>query len=245
MFANDQDTEKIVEPSTWAELAYNGFMWWASAGEQRHGDEAEEAAKDASLLADLISPPQQRRDSFGRRASCSPAARALGDSVSSPTARKMPLGDGANDDQEQDDGDEDEARVELAIIAYFHRLTTSIFGVLADMVQSAGAGADDDDGDDGDDLLDVNLARGAGGDGQGAAGREDAALLPGSAGGEWDEEDGGAGWIRVDSDAMAQMGLDVWSSADAAFVKEVAARYFARKAYVESKGVEVCGLRVC
>jgi hypothetical protein len=51
--------------------------------------------------------------------------------------------------------------------------------------------------------------------------------------------------VRVDSDALAQMGLDVWSKADADFVKELMARYFGRRAYVETKGVEVCGLRVC
>ena len=49
----------------------------------------------------------------------------------------------------------------------------------------------------------------------------------------------------MDSDALAQMGLDVWSKTDADFVREVTGRYFGRKAYVESKGVEVCGLRVC
>ena len=43
----------------------------------------------------------------------------------------------------------------------------------------------------------------------------------------------------------AEMGLDVWSQADADFVGELAGRYFGRRAYVETKGVEVCGVRVC
>jgi hypothetical protein len=41
------------------------------------------------------------------------------------------------------------------------------------------------------------------------------------------------------------MGLDVWSIADAAFVKDLAAAYFRRVARIEGKGVEVCGVRVC
>jgi hypothetical protein len=51
--------------------------------------------------------------------------------------------------------------------------------------------------------------------------------------------------VRVDSEALAEMGLDVWSQTDADFVREVAVRYFGRRAYVETKGVEVCGVRVC
>lgn len=213
----DDETEKIVEPTTWAALAYSGFMWWASAGEQRGSDEVDEAAHDGSLLADLAphAPAPQRRASFN----APPPSASLVDSVSSLTARRT-AGDGKDD--------EDRARIELAIIAYFHRLTTSLLGVMADIVDST------DEGDFiGADLGEVVAAVGETEDGEGAR-----LLLNG-------DGEGSGGWVRVDSDALAQMGLDVWSKADAEFVAELTARYFGRRAYVETKGVEVCGLKVC
>lgn len=213
----DDETEKIVEPTTWAALAYSGFMWWASAGEQRGSDEVDEAAHDGSLLADLAphAPAPQRRASFN----APPPSASLVDSVSSLTARRT-AGDGKDD--------EDRARIELAIIAYFHRLTTSLLGVMADIVDST-----DEDDFIGADLGEVVAAVGEAEDGEGAR-----LLLNG-------DGEGSGGWVRVDSDALAQMGLDVWSKADAEFVAELTARYFGRRAYVETKGVEVCGLKVC
>ncbi|KAK0646647.1 hypothetical protein B0T16DRAFT_458544 [Cercophora newfieldiana] len=218
-FGDDDETEKIVEPTTWAALAYSGFMWWASAGEQRGSDEVDELAHDGALLADLAphgsssSTLPQRRASFG-----APLSAGLIDSVSSLTARRV--GDDGKPTEDQGD-DEERARIELAIIAYFHRLTSVTLGVLADIVDSS----------DDDDMLGVDFEDEDSG--------EDAGLLRPGEGGE------GAGWVRVDSEALAQMGLDVWSKADADFVKELMARYFGRRAYVETKGVEVCGLRVC
>ncbi|KAJ9151792.1 Protein LCHN [Pleurostoma richardsiae] len=224
--------EKVVEPVTWAALAYSGFMWWASAGEQGRSDEAEEAAHDATLLADLA-PPTPSQTQL-RNAS----VVGLTDSISSLTAAPAEGGSGdgdrpAGEEQDEDEEEEDRARAELAIIAYFHRLTTQALSVLADLV----------DASDEDDMLDV---RGAGA----GAGDQDALLQqshrPGGA--EEDEGDGDVedeGYVRVGSEALAGMGLDVWSAADAAFARELAARYFGRRAYVEGKGVEVCGLRVC
>ncbi|KAK3990174.1 hypothetical protein QBC44DRAFT_72541 [Cladorrhinum sp. PSN332] len=217
----DDEADKIVEPTTWAALAYNGFMWWASAGEKRHSDEVDEQGHDAALLADLgppVSPAMtaapQRRTSFGTTS----ASRV--DSLTSLTARE-PSG------AELDGNNDDRARIELAIIAYFHRLTTSILGVLADIVDSS----DDDDLLD----LDIDYTEPAVLSEEEADGRE--RLL---------NQDGGGSWVRVDSDALAQMGLDVWSQADADFVKEVVARYFSdKRAVVLTKGVEVCGVRVC
>lgn len=46
------DTDGILEPLSWSALAYSGFMWWASAGEQRlHSEEESEA--DNALLSGL------------------------------------------------------------------------------------------------------------------------------------------------------------------------------------------------
>lgn len=217
----DDDTDSIVEPPTWAALAYSGFMWWASAGEQRRALEAEEAAQDASLLADLGPSRPAMQDAptlglFGSRAA------GLADSISSlnaqPAAGSGEAGDG--------DGNEDGVRAsaELAIIAYFHRLTTQMLSVLADVVESS----------DDDDMLGVDVA---------ATDEEDASEELGLLG--RGDGDNSQGCMRVDSSVLAQMGLDVWSGGEGYFVRELTARYFARRVYVEGKGVEVCGMRVC
>ncbi|KAL2271867.1 hypothetical protein VTJ83DRAFT_1238 [Remersonia thermophila] len=267
------DTDTIVEPTTWAALAYNGFMWWASAGEKRHSDEVEEQSRDNTLLSDLVNPvspamsggPGTSPDLSRRKASFSEAAAAGGASLvnslaslravaESSSARAASWGqeeEGAGDDDTADDdanSDEVQARIELAVVAYFHRLTTLFMTVLADIVDSS----------DDDDLLDLpGLGLDAGDAPAGREGDEERTRLLSpsraededtAAGGEGaggSEEGSSLPWVRVDSDALAEMGLDVWSQADADFVQEVAARYFARRAHVETKGVEVCGVRVC
>ncbi|EFX00502.1 hypothetical protein CMQ_7504 [Grosmannia clavigera kw1407] len=153
--------ESIVEPVTWAALAYNGFMWWASAGEQHRAEDVEEAIQDASLLADLAlqpnapSPMHSHLHSHHQQQASVGAGRSSGamhDSVSSLTARRAPP-DAAGEDgveaehDEDEDEDEDRARIELAIIAYFHRLTTQMLSVMADIVES-GSEDDEDDGRD-------------------------------------------------------------------------------------------------
>lgn len=192
-------------------------MWWASAGEQRRNEETEESSSDASLLADL-GPPMMPSYRAPGGFNASLGTDSIGDSVSSLTARRAPtFGDGAGAGRV--DGDE-RARVELAIIAYFHRYTSAMLGVLSDIVEST----DDYRDDDSD-----------------AASPEEALLDEDERSLSMNDSDG----IRVDSDALFRMGLDIWSQADVDFVRELTARYFDRKAYVEGKGVEVCGLRVC
>lgn len=219
----DEAMNTIIEPQSWASLAYSGFMWWASAGEQLHSEEQDEAARDASLLAGLgngqhsMSMPQP-----------SAASRSdfmhLTDSIASLTGG----GSGGRDAPA-----DRKAGIELAIIAYFHRLTTQILSVLGDVVDADEAyppnGERYTDNDEGED-------------------NDDDALLPDSdnstqrdAAPEEEEEDP----VTVDSRAIETMGLDVWSASDATFVQELCARYFEREAKIEAKGVEVCGVRVC
>lgn len=202
----DDAVETIVEPLSWAALAYNGYMWWASAGEQLRSEQQEEASRDAALLADLgpssMSMPR-------------PSSRSepLSGSLTSLTAPR------------RTSNDSDEARVELAIIAYFHRLTTQILSVLADLADSQDEPYTDHDDDE-------DLSQGSG---------ERAPLRPTEA----DLDDLDADAIRVDSHAVENMGLDVWSDSDSLFVRELSTLYFGRSARIEGKGVEVCGVRVC
>lgn len=202
----DDSFDKVTEPLSWTALAYNGYMWWASAGEQLRSEEQEEYSRDATLLADLtpasqtpmaMPHPSSLTDSF------SLAARR---SSASPT--------------------DDEARLELAIIAYFHRLTTQMLSILSDIVDAVDEAYPSTPYRDDEDLT-------SGDDG------EDEALL--------DDDDQGpaAEAITVDSRSVENMGLDVWSATDAAFVQDLMRKYFDRVARIEGKGVEVCGVRVC
>ncbi|RGP81122.1 hypothetical protein FLONG3_769 [Fusarium longipes] len=203
----DDAVEKVVEPLTWAAFAYNGYMWWASAGEQLRSEQQEEAAHDASLLADF-GPSSMTMPRPGSR------SEQLSDSLGSLNSTRR-----AHDDPS-------EARFELAIIAYFHRLTTQILSVLADLADSQdGPYTDQDDDDEG-------LSQASG---------ERTPLRPLDSDLEHDDADA----IRVDSHSVESMGLDVWSDADALFIRELSIKYFGRSARIEGKGVEVCGVRVC
>ncbi|RYP05353.1 hypothetical protein DL764_003846 [Monosporascus ibericus] len=239
----EDDEHRIVEPLSWAALAYSGFMWWASAGEQGRSDEAEEAAYDAALLADLSSPsfptfaPSAFSVPMNTNASAGPSVD-LSISVGSLAA----AGQQQEQQQRQQQGP-DEARVELAVITYFHRLTTGILRTLADIVNSDGSDSDPDPGGDGDDGDDDR------GDESAVEDEDENEALLGGANNADDDGDqemrkGGRG-IRIGSQAMADMGLDVWSGSDAVFVRDIVERYFDRRAHVEGKGVEVCGIRVC
>jgi hypothetical protein len=171
------DTDNIIEPLSWSALAYSGFMWWASAGEQRlHSDE--ESESDASLLAGLTLTP-----------STPLTPNTLSHSATSLKSEGM-------------------AKQEMGIIAYFHRLTTQIITTLSDIV----------------DVTDSDDEREMGG------------LLE-------NEETGPA--VFVSSLDVERMGLDVWSEQDHEFIVEIAKEYFDRRARVEGRSIDVCGIRIC
>ncbi|KAI1267395.1 hypothetical protein F5Y18DRAFT_380110 [Xylariaceae sp. FL1019] len=199
--------EPIVEPTSWTALAYSGFMWWASAGEKQRSDEAEEASHDAGLLADVATNGTMRMEM--------PGSAGMSTSFSSLTPRRSSTAVSAPLDVE-------EARTELAIIAYFHRLTEQILSALADVVDSLSESEEDDtpgeDQNEGDVLLGAEIEGERGIEGYG---------------------------VRVEPDVVKRMGLDVWSKSDAEFVTALLKTYFDRSAYVEGKGVEICGMRVC
>lgn len=186
-------------------------MWWASAGERQISMD-DEFASDSSLLDDL---------SVSDRSPTEPTSRAgprdvtnQGASTSNnESSRKM----------SEDENSEHQARKEMAIIAYFHRLTTLILTTLSDIVDAT-------DSDD-----------------ERSAGPYQDAAVAGSDGGDEAEDDddltGPA--VYVDSGDMAKMGLDNWSVADHKFVQGVCRNYFGRKAVVEGNAVDICGIRIC
>ncbi|KAI1331240.1 hypothetical protein F5Y16DRAFT_360971 [Xylariaceae sp. FL0255] len=222
------DVEQIVEPTSWTALAYSGFMWWASAGEKQRADESEEATQDAALLAD---------PSISMGIMPSPG---LSNSIASlTTPRRSSTGASAALIQQE----AEEAGVELVMIAYFHRLTTQILSTLTDVIESGTDESDLEGDDDGDDDDDDATTPSTSGDRQSEGeGGEDDALLSTDSEGRQHYRHG----IRIDVDVVKRMGLDVWSASDAEFVTDLLRVYFGRSTtYVEGKGVEVCGIRVC
>lgn len=205
---SDDSLDQLVEPPSWAALAYNGYMWWASAGEQIRSEEQEESSRDAALLANLAPAPHVPM-SLPRMSS---GSDLLTDSVTSLAGRHP--------------AESDEASVELAVIAYFHRLTKQMLSVLAEIVDGADESYPGQYRDDDEDATEEDEAE---------------ALLDNGIGQSLDADD----VLTVDSRCVENMGLDVWSAADVAFIQDLMVTYFGRSARVEGKGVEVCGVRVC
>ncbi|QDS77714.1 hypothetical protein FKW77_004093 [Venturia effusa] len=117
--------EKLVERISWSSLAYSSFMWWASAGEKEEGLQQEEE-QDIQLLDDLAE-----------------LARSVADSQ------------GYHDEDEEEEASETWgkgngiAEVEMAVIAYFHRITKEIFESCIDVLEERDGDAEEaDDGED-------------------------------------------------------------------------------------------------
>ncbi|KAH0293484.1 hypothetical protein M436DRAFT_35202 [Aureobasidium namibiae CBS 147.97] len=108
---DDARESKLVEPSSWASIAYTSFLWWASAGE-KDALLNDEACQDARLLDDLPLPaPGKISPSSGRRSS------SVQDGVAGVDVRFQ--------------------SVAVILIAYAHRLTTLVMETLAEMIEAA------------------------------------------------------------------------------------------------------------
>ena len=97
----------VVEPVSWTAMAYNGFMWWASAGEMEAW-ENEEVRTDRQLLDDI---PH------------------VDDLVHH-------IGSGSEQDEEQELVRHTSVAATI-VTAYFHRLTAQIISPLASLVEDA------------------------------------------------------------------------------------------------------------
>ncbi len=117
--------ESLIEPLSWPALAYSSFMWWASAGE-KGADLDDEVEQDSSLMDGL----------WGSTESPSEQSR------SSPKPRADLKSENARD-----------VMPEMAVIAYFHRLTAAMFSTLADIVDCSDA---DHETDGEEDMLTVS-----------------------------------------------------------------------------------------
>ena len=121
--ASSTSDGKLIEPLSWSALAYSSFMWWASAGEKR-ADLEEESEHDAALFGEL--------SDYSGGTSARPRSRRR--SSPGPNLMQALMTDGSP------------AAPEMGIIAYFHRLTALILGVLAHLVDVGDAGMEPDGG---------------------------------------------------------------------------------------------------
>jgi Domain of unknown function (DUF4484)/DENN domain-containing protein 11 len=231
---DDSDTEStyssssIVEPVSWTRLAYTSFIWWASAGEKRDGLSEEEEEQQIEQDARLLASV----DSLA---------------YSNPTSTRI------RPNHSEDSGQEPP---EVALVAYFRRLTTQIFYTLAGAI----ARHDNDGETDGytdtpyldesvDDETDMSLSNSRqsipGDNGQTPLLRQRSRLSSsrqdsGSGRNAHDTEDP----ITITVADMSEMGLDVWSATDRIFVEELVSLWWGRSAYVDSARIRCCGISI-
>jgi Domain of unknown function (DUF4484)/DENN domain-containing protein 11 len=117
------DDGDVVESSRWSELAYHSFIWWASAGEKDEGH-VEEEKLDSSCIGDLADVAEQIADERRYRDE---------ESNDDPESTLVQSSSNADDEPWKD------ARIQMAIISYFHRLTRNIFEVCSDVAQAVEA----------------------------------------------------------------------------------------------------------
>lgn len=113
----------LVEPASWASIAYSSFLWWASAGE-KDAMLADEDSLDSGLLEDLDLATSRRRSS----------SRGSGKDKRSSTGSRSSIPTDPDDVQ----------GMAMVLIAYFHRLTSAMMETLSGLVAAA-----DDETEDG------------------------------------------------------------------------------------------------
>ncbi|KAJ5642361.1 hypothetical protein N7490_006361 [Penicillium lividum] len=222
-------SSRIVEPLSWTRLAYTSFIWWASAGENRDGLSEEEEEQQIEQDARLLA-----------------SVESLAYPAAGSTRRRS--------NHSEDPGQEPP---EVALVAYFRRLTTQIFYTLSGAIArhdhdgETDAYADTPYLDDtADDEADISLSHSRqsipSDDGEtpllrqrshaNSSGRHDS----GSMHSTQDAEDP----IAITVADMGEMGLDVWSATDRVFVEELVSLWWGRSAYVDSARIRCCGISI-
>lgn len=235
---DDEDSiyssRSIVEPVSWTRLAYTSFIWWASAGENRDGLSEEEEEQQIEQDARLL---------------------ASVESLAYPGPNSSSRRPAHSEDQGQEPP-------EVAMVAYFRRLTTQIFFTLAGAIarhDQDGRGEDGFPGsytdspdlnDHEDDDTDFSLANSRQSfhddDGNTPLLRQRASTSnPNRQSSDWakDAQDAEEP-ITITVADMAEMGLDVWSATDRIFVVELVALWWGRPAYVDSARIRCCGISI-
>lgn len=216
----DEEEERVlVEPISWSEVAYHGFMWWATAGQQIDMTR-DEAVIDHSLLGGIS-------DTALERSGLSKYQDEVGDEEPDQEERES--------DEETTQNPEEitqnstsyisqrrDASLEVEIVAYFQRITRALFDTVKQTLletsdMDEGDGDDDDDGDEGN--------------------SSNTAVA---------DADSTTSCLAFTSDSIKAMGLDVWSGADTEFLIDFVSLWFGREARIEGGEMDWCGLkRIC
>jgi Domain of unknown function (DUF4484) len=204
------DEDKLAEPTSWSALAYSSFLWWASAGEKDEA-EIEEDELDQELLSDLGALAAKVADGYRYRDQDDEETEGQAE-----PERESGQGDaGAEEVHSPNESRKppNNALLETAVIAYFHRLTKQLFEACSSALEANAADAEQD--------IEVD--------------DENEPLAP-------DDDDR---IVRISSDDLRRMGLDVWSRADREFLRDFVALWWGRGVEVHGMGVECCGVRIC
>lgn len=221
--ASTYSSSAIVEPLSWTRLAYTSFIWWASAGEKRDGLSEEEEEQQIEQDTRLLASVESLSAHF---------SGSIGGRNTQPedTAKQPP---------------------EIALVAYFRRLTTQIFVTLSDVIArhdnedldtlpdddlANPPYQDDDDDDDGHEPSAV-LAR------QSIQDDDNSPLLP-SRDRSHKDESTSDGPVKITSEDMTEMGLDAWSATDRIFIEELARLWWRREARVDTARIRCCGVTI-
>ncbi|KAF8473439.1 hypothetical protein BDZ91DRAFT_775063 [Kalaharituber pfeilii] len=229
--ATSNEEEDVCEKASWAELAYSGFLWWASAGEKRQDNNAEEdgdrvaPARGHIPLDDhdentplLDGPAEHERDddlTLYRRRSSSTITPLIQPETPGLPGPVRGSGSGA---------------VEMDIIAYFHRLTGRIIEGMAEVIEASGHG--DNIGVMSDEEPEA-----------GEEGASDTAVREVRPNQRASASKATPVDVWFSRDEMARMGLDRWSKSDENFLEEMGRKWWGREVGAEKGGI--CGLLCC
>lgn len=110
---------------------------------------------------------------------------------------------------------------EVAMVIYFHKLTSMVFSALGNAARRNGGDEQERYRDDDSDESEA----------------EDRALLS-------SKDDDNQIPVEVTEEDVRAMGLDVWSAMDQKFVQEMIQTYWHRPAVVQGGIIECCGIRL-
>ncbi|KAJ5625146.1 hypothetical protein N7510_001455 [Penicillium lagena] len=228
----------VVEPLSWTRLAYTSFIWWASAGENRDGLSQEEEEHQIEQDSRLLA-----------------SVESLAFTPTNSIGRR---GATNSDDSAQQPP-------EVALVAYFRRLTTQIFVTLADAIarNDSGDGQDnpevtnetpsyfDDPAGGNDTDLSLSMSRQSlpTDDGNTPLLRQRSSAHHHSSQNDVRstraaDADSAADPVTITIADMAEMGLDVWSATDRIFAEELVSLWWGRPARVDSARIRCCGISI-
>lgn len=224
---NDDDSDaestfsssSIVEPLSWTRLAYTSFIWWASAGEKRDGLSEEEEEQQIEQDTRLLASVESLSAQF---------SGSIGRRTSQPEepSKEPP---------------------EVALVAYFRRLTTQIFVTLSDVIsRNDNEDFEDEPGthqpyqDDPEDEHEPSavIAR------QSTQEDDTDPLLQPENRSPRSTATVHVDPVTITTADMTEMGLDVWSPTDRVFIEELTWVWWGRQARVDTARIRCCGVTI-